>query len=73
MKAVCFVENITEPGQELIGSMTTGKHYDAVFIQVSIEKYITKDFQDWLKTCVLTRINPTCDAVRIAITTDKFN
>ena len=62
-----FVEDVTEPGERPLFSSTVGEHFDSVFIQVTLENYLTPKFQEWLKSCIMTRVKPTCDAVRMVI------
>ena len=74
MKHQSFIEPAPRSEGELpIFSQVNGMRYDSVFIQVSVETYITKHFQEWLSNCILPRLTPKCDAVRIAITQSRGN
>jgi len=46
---------------------------DSVYIQVSVETYITPKFQEWLTCTVMPRITNKCDAIRLAIKNTRGN
>jgi hypothetical protein len=71
---VSFVEEPDrEKGERAICSPVLAEYFDSVYVQVYLETYITPRFQEWLKSCVMTRCTPDCDAVRIAVMTKTLN
>jgi hypothetical protein len=73
MHHMSFVEGTRQPGEKPLFSMLTGVQLDSVFIQVTLETYLSKKFQQWLNESIFTRITPGCQAIRIAIMTERAN
>lgn len=74
MKHISFIESDTLSNHEKpVGAVISGERWDSVFIEVTLDTYITKQFQDWLRESVLTKLTGSCDAVRIAIKTLRLN
>lgn len=72
-KVACFTEGPhREPGEIPLFSITAGRRWDSVFIEVSTATYISERFNDWLRNCVLTRVLPG-GSVRIAILDGRNN
>lgn len=73
MQHMSFVEGARTDEEKPIFANVPGIALDSVFIQVSVETYITPQFQEWLMNVVLPRISHKCDAVRIAIKNTRGN
>lgn len=71
-----FIENPLNRGpyDKGVGCALAGVHLDSVYIEVSIETFITKQFQSWLVESVYLKCVPgKCDAIRVAIMTNRGN
>jgi hypothetical protein len=62
-----------ETGEMPIFYSAIGQSLDSVYIQVSVETYITPKFQEWLTCTVMPRITNKCDAIRLAIKNTRGN
>lgn len=73
MQHMSFVEGARMPGEKPILANIQGVRLDSVYIQVSVETYITPQFQEWITNSILPRISNQCDAIRIAIKNTRGN
>lgn len=74
LRQVNFIENPANrtTHDKAVMVPTLGHKYDSVFIEVSLETYITKPFKQWLEEAVFCRLTPGA-AVRIAIISPESN
>jgi hypothetical protein len=74
MKHASFIESPDlEKGERPVFDATIGEHFDSVFIQVGYATYIKPQFQEWVKTSVMSRLTPDCDAIRVAVLSKTLN
>ena len=74
IRQVNFIENPANRTEydKPIGAMCAGQRFDSVFIEVSLETYITPPFQEWLTDSVFCRLTPGA-AVRMAVINPDVN